>query len=260
MRKVYITFSGDKYHETTKKIVEEAPKMGATDVWVYDDWWLTHHRPDFVRINQRNWKHHDGLRGFGWFCWKPLVIIDALRRVSDGDVVLYTDADTYPIADLGVIFDIASRDGVMLFAAQGQPHRWWCKRDCFIIMDMDEPKYNSASVQAGVARFMAFKKGPWANDQFLMEWLTYCVNLSCTTFDKSHIAPEYPELHEHRTEQAIFTNLAHKYGHKLWREACEFGNGDSADKEVYGQLFVQIGSHSFGQQRGQGSDFRNIND
>ena len=259
MRKVYITFSGDAYHDTTQRIVEDAPELGVDSVLVYDDYWLRTYRQDFVVQNQWAWMHH-ATRGYGWFIWKPLIIMDALDRLQDGDIVLFTDADTYPIKPLSVLFDICAKDGIMLFDACTCMHRQWCKRDCFIIMGQDEPKYNGPTVQHAVARFMLFQKGVWRPRQLLMEWLTYAVNPLCTTFDKSVYAPEYPELKEHRCEQAILTNLAHKYGYRLWREACGYGSQVSYDFDVYPQLFVQVGDHSYGHTRGQGSCFRNVND
>lgn len=258
MKKVYITFSGAQYHAWTERIVRDAPHMGADSVIVYDDQWLLKCRPAFVEQNM--WLWQQPTRGFGWFAWKPLIILDALSRVNNGDVVFYTDADTYPIKDFSIVFEIAQRDGIMLFSAAGLKHRQWCKRDCFIVMGQDTPEYNSMDVQAGVARFMAFQKGHYRNTQFLYEWLTYCVNPLATTFQPSVLAPEYPELREHRTEQAIMTCLAHKYKHKLWREACAFGNAHSEDKDHYTQLFEQNGSHSYGPTNSQGSYFRNVQD
>jgi hypothetical protein len=131
-------------------------------------------------------------------------------------------------------------------------------------MGQDEEKYRQT--QAGVARFMVFQKGHWRTTQFLMEWLTYCVNPKSTTFDPSTILPEHEGFIEHRTEQAIMTNLAHKYGIKLWREACDAGQYTVADgshnndRDYYGQLFQQINPHKekVTADIGEGSKYRNV--
>lgn len=227
-----ITFSGAAYDATTRLIVERAPALGANDVRVYDDRWLM--EQDFYRQNQWLWQHHQK-RGFGWYAWKPFVIWHALRSLVDGDIVLYIDADTVPIADFGALFSQCAEDGVMLFASENHSQQEWCKRDCYLVMGQ-QPTH----APAGVARFMLFRKGSWMATQFLMEWLTYCVNPLATTFDPSVIDGETPWLIEHRTEQAIMTNLAHKYGLNLYREACQSGNGIERDRELYGQLFEQV--------------------
>ena len=235
MKKIYITFGGSVYDATTKKIVTDGPRLGADEVWVYDDVWVT--EQDFYRRNAWLWNHHHK-RGFGWYAWKPFIILDALSRLQDGDVVMYTDADTYPIADFSKLYEIADKEGIMLFEANGQIHRNWCKRDCYIVMNQDDSKYYD--VPHGVARFMLFKKGAWGPYQFLMEWLTYCVNERATTFDPSILGrPELEGFIEHRAEQAIMTNLAHKYGYKLYRGADEIGEKSSNDRDLYGELFTQ---------------------
>jgi len=259
MKKVYITFGGNIYDDTTRIIVQDGIKFGADEVKVYDDVWLM--KQPFFEQNKWLWEHPHK-RGFGWYCWKPFIIYHALQNLQDGDIVLFTDADCYPVSDLNVLFNQCDKDGgVMLFAANGQTHSYWCKKDCYIVMGQNNPKYYN--VQAGVARFMLFQKGKWKATQFLMEWLTYCVNPLATTFDKSILAAEAPEFIEHRTEQAIMTSLAHKYGLKLYREACEAGNKYSFDKELYSQLFTQFNpTDLFGGEkvtlRPVGSKFANV--
>jgi hypothetical protein len=243
MKKILITFSGSAYDYSTQLIVERARKMGADDVWVYDDRWLI--ETDFWKLNgwlfDRLDNHGQTGRGFGWFCWKPFIILDALSRLNDGDIVLFTDADTYPVADFSVLFEECDRrNGMMLFSAVGCENQHWTKRDCLIVMGQDAERYRFC--QHAVARFMLFQKGSWRVQQFLAEWLTYCLNPLAQTFDPSVILPEYPDLHQHRTEQSVFTLLAHKYGERLYREACQFGNSVDEDKDLYPQLFEQRGT------------------
>jgi hypothetical protein len=231
-----VTFSGAPYDATTRQIVQRAPALGADAVIVYDDRWLVTH-PFFV-VNRWLWDHPHK-RGFGWYAWKPLVILQTLAQLHDGDTVLYVDADTVPIAPFGVLFDLcAQQGGVLLFASEGHRQVEWCKRDCYVVMGQDDPRYYD--VPAGVARFAVFQKGSWLATQLLSEWLAYAVHPLATTFDPSVLRPELPGFIEHRAEQAILTNLAHKYGVTLHREACAAGNGSRRDRDCYGQLFEQI--------------------
>ncbi len=253
MRRIYITFSGAGYDDTTRLIVTRGLQLGADDVWVYDDKWLM--GTEFYLQNKWLWTYPESqptgprsARGFGWFCWKPFIILDALSRVSDGDIVMFTDADTYPIADFKMLYDECARiGGQMMFAAQGCRNWEWIKRDCYIVMGQDELKYHNG--QHAVGRFMLFQKGPWRPQQFLMEWLTYCLNPLAQSFEPSVLG--FPEVEgpadcpsrvfkQHRTEQAIMTLLCLKYGLKLYREACQFGEGCDEDRALYPQLFRQM--------------------
>ena len=259
-KRVYITFSGAAYDETTSRIVEFAPRFGADEVLVYDDSWLMDQ--EFYRLNKWLWTYPDTIdpkrkpRGFGWFCWKPFIILDALNRCANGDIVLFTDADTFPIHDFSMLYSECARiGGTMLFGAYGCGNDQWCKEDCFIVMGQDESIYRELA--HGVARFMLFQKGPWHVQQFLMEWLTYCLNPTATTFDRSRYRADPPTLNEHRTEQAIMTLLAYKYGHKFYREACQFAATQPEDQELYPQLFQQVGCAHHVKSLA-GSRFRNV--
>lgn len=258
-KRIYITFGGSAYDRITAKIVERAPSLGAHEVRVYDDRWLL--GTEFYRQNQDWWERPDLLhgwyrRGFGWFVWKPYVIQHALSRCSPGDIVMFTDADTYPIHDFSMLYDECDRiGGVMLFEAQGCPHQRFCKRDCFIRMGMDDPFWRFR--RHAVARFMLFQAGSELANDLLEEWQLFCLDSWANSFDPSILAPEHPEYGEHRCEQAILTNCAHKRNIKLYREACQFGAAAEEDKDLYPQLFFQDGSTG---NKGDlsGSQFRNV--
>jgi hypothetical protein len=272
-----ITFSGERYHDTTACIVGDGPKLGADRVLVYDDVWLAEH--PFRKVNDWLFQHpgdKNGKRGADcWYAFKPLVILDALDHAAPGDVVLYLDADTVPVADFSVIYEIAARDGGMFFKSQTHSQHRWCTRQCLFVMGQDERRYQFAD--AGCARFLAVRKGDWRARQLVMEWLTYAVNPYATTFDPPRsmtgratlsdysgsggtwinmTLDEHDEFEEHRTEQAILTNLCHKHGFKLWREADQSGEESPDDRDVYGRLFTQIQQGSC--QNGPGSRFRNV--
>ncbi len=260
MKKLLITFSGSRYDATTEAIVKNGITFGADEVRVYDDRFIIDKHLEFIRERADlffdpkdddcntskcdNGKRVFNLlkdcryaRGFGWFCWKPFVILDALERFCEpGDVVMYTDGDCYPIADLNPFFDYANEHGAMLFAAAGLSQRHWCKRDCMAGMDMDSDFWRDKP--AGNARYMLFKKNGgnsedgYPGEILLDRWLDYASQKKLTTFELSE--NEYPELipnpatgrslGQHRCEQAILTNLANWYGIPLHRPPCEDGN------------------------------------
>lgn len=266
MRRIYCTFSGRQYDETTQRIVEDAPGFGVDEVRIYDDRWLM--EQEFYKVNRwifdlRSRNEH---RGFGWYSWKPFVILEEMERLeSDSraegwgpsrDIILWTDADTFPIADLTPLYEQCRKDGgIMLFAAEGWTQGQSTKHSCMTAMSQDTPEYRNA--QHATARFALFETGNYRAKQFLMEWQTYCLNPQCIGFETYRGESEYKEYQEHRSDQSILTNLAHKYGLKLYREADQFGDGTDRDREIYGTVFKQIGCYDKPRTL-DGSRFRNV--
>lgn len=255
---LYITFSGHDYDATTQKLVHTADKFGADKVLVFDDVWLRESVFYEMRSNKWLWQT-DWKRGDGWFAWKPMIAFSEVTNeaMKNRDtVVIYSDADTYPVADLSAISRIARRDGAMFFQAGDYQNRQWCKRDCAIVMGQDDDKYLDAP--AGNAAMFAVHSKHWPAHQMLMEWLTYAVNRRANTLDPSIIAPEKPGFIEHRAEQAIMTMLCHKYGFKLWRDPSQHGEGIDRDRDVYGQLFYHEPGMTGPPGEPRGSRFRNV--
>lgn len=243
------------YDPTTERIVKDAPGFGVDEVRIYDDKWLM--TTDYYRLNHWLWEipadPAKQRRGFGWYCWKPYVILTELERSQAGDIVLWTDADTYPIADLTPLFHICYLDGgMMFFAAEGWKQGQSTKRSCMRAMACDTENYRKA--QHATARFALFEAGNWRAKQFLMEWLTYCLNPACVGLEPG--PDEYPEYEEHRSDQSVLTNLVHRYGCRLYREADEFGDGTDRDRELYPTLFKQIWRS--GVESLDGSKYRNV--
>jgi len=252
MRRLYITFSGRGYDATTRKIVEAFPRLGGADeLRIYDDRWLN--ETPFRKLNSWLWETSTKF-GYGWCAWKPYIIMQALKGLSFGDVVLYTDADTYPIADLSVLFEECGRQGIVLFNSQGCFNYKYTKRDCFIAMGCDEPKYWDGAHACG--RFQLFQKGHPVVEQLLQEWLTYSINHHCQEWNTSVIAPDLTRedpldgkvttFQRNSCEQSALSLLRIKYGLPLYREACQFGWPIDAECQKrfdirgdYQQLFTQ---------------------
>ncbi len=267
-KKILISFSGSRYHDTTKKIVEDGPRFGADEVMVFDDVWL---KTQTAHCKATKWAfEHPKVRGVNWFCFKPYTIIKALEKCEPGDLICYTDADCWPVADMTPLFDMCDQKDIVLFAACGHLQRHWSKRDTQILMAADSDFWRDK--QAGVARFMLFKNqaegcvlnGKIPIQLFLDRWATYTFDQRLNTFDKSVLAEEYSDLKEARAEQAILTQMAHRLEIPLHREADQWGNAFTADfpNDKYGQIFESTGEYSYGPRGrdGFGSDFANVRD
>jgi hypothetical protein len=251
-RNILVTFGGTGYEEYTERTIVRAPAVGVDVVRVYDDVWLRAH--EFYRLNAWLWQTEER-RGFGWHAWKPLIVLDTMdKAAAAGDVVLFLDGDTCPTGEhsLAPLFDLARHDGAVLFEYSGwEPQSNWCTRNCFVAMGQDEERYHRA--RHGCARFGLFHVGPWKPRQFLMEWLTYCVNPDANArHPRASRGPNLPGFVEHRTDQAIYTLLAHRYGYPLHPEISE----PTQERQPGPQYVIQGASQA--NDDGKGSRFRNV--
>lgn len=261
MRNIYITFSGKAFDGTTKLIIERARDFGADEVRVYDDAWLM--KQPFYRDNRWIFDRQPQM-GFGWCSWKPYLIRREWQRkdLRLGDVVLYTDADTYPIADLRAIFDLARREQIVLFEEQGCIHRHWTRKACFDAMSV---AYQPDAVLA-CGRFQLFRIGGEYVPPFLKAWQTFSLDPRCQFHEV--VTPDAPrqleddEVIRHSAEQSVLSVLGLDCAIKLHRTPDQNGwpvahGGTYKPADTYPQVFRQVGD------RGRlddlsGSSYRNV--
>lgn len=261
---ILCTFGGKSYDDRIARTVQDAPGFGVDKVLVYDDKWLVE-KGSFRETNRWLWETQRKF-GFGWCAWKAYIILDAMARCSAGDVVLYCDGDTVPIADLKPIWDITRDRGVMIFDNQGWLNNRVVRGDCLVAMGLNEDKYRFGKHVD--AKTNAWKVGDFHAYQMLVEWWAYSINPLCQQWEDygpSKYATDGPEFHQHRTEQAVLSLLANKYGVQVYRQACQWGwpvdetycAANNVIADAYPQLFDQ--QYCQGDRSDlSGSRFRNV--
>jgi hypothetical protein len=245
MKKIYCTYGDEKFYEKILVTEETALSIGKVDKF------FAYRRPDLAVDNfyENNKDILSHTIGGGFWAWKPFIILQTMDKVDDGDIVLYTSTGMRVLENLDVLFEITehSLDNRMFFEPSmiygAHKHLQYTKRDCFIAMGLDEPKYwESRMLHAGFCVFMKTPK----NINFLREWLKY-TTMRLAIWDTvpplppTCGKPNLPGFIEHRWDQAILSLLSVKYGRELYREPGQCGN-DERDKfpnSPYGQLFYQ---------------------
>ena len=245
MKKIYCVYGSESFYEKILVTEETAISVGKVDRFYA-------YRPPDLRVDNFYENNKDILShpmGGGFWAWKPFIILQTMDKIEEGDIVLYTSTGMKVLENLDPLFEITehSMDNRMFFDPSTiygtHRHSQYTKRDCFIVMGLDEPKYwEPRMLHSAYSLFMKTPK----NIDFLQEWLRY-------TTDKRAIwdtippmpntcgVPNLPDFMEHRFDQSILSLLSVKYGRELYREPSQFGNCDK-DKfpnSPYGQLFYQ---------------------
>lgn len=140
----------------------------------------------------------DQPRGCGYWLWKPFIILEELKKMKDGEYLIYCDAGVEIVNNVNHIIDRMQGD-VWLFGNMFQ-HVHWCKADVMKALNCFD---SGSQVQASVIFIRNSKQAR----EFVNEWLTWCT-VSGMIDDSPSKCPNHPEFQEHRHDQAILTTLA----------------------------------------------------
>lgn len=150
----------------------------------------------------------DTPRGAGLWLWKPYFIDRELKKMKDGDYLVYCDAGVEIVNNINHIIDRMQSD-IWLFGNMWE-HQHWCKGDVLYKaggIGVFNLGHNEKQVQASV---IVIKNTPGAR-HLIAEWLKYC-QVPGFIDDSPSKTPNHPEFREHRHDQAILTCLAYSYG------------------------------------------------
>jgi len=162
-------------------------------------------------------------KGAGYWVWKPYFILQALKQLKEGDILLYADAGTSFLSSFKPLVNLCQADsnGILLFDMRPLLNREWTKRDCFILLGADESRYWDA--YQAMATVIVLKKSDFVVG-FIQEWLKCCLVPLAVTSDASLLGPEFKEFIEHRWDQSILSILGIKYNLNTYRSPAKWGN------------------------------------
>jgi hypothetical protein len=142
----------------------------------------------------------DQSKGAGYWLWKPYIIDREMRKMKEGDTLVYCDAGVEIVNNVNWICDRMQGD-IWLFGNKFQ-HIHWCKSDVIdaIIPDFEE---DDRQAQASVIIIRNTEQ----SRKFVKEWLQLCC-VPGLIDDSPGKLPNHSEFREHRHDQAIITCLA----------------------------------------------------
>lgn len=228
MRSALLSFATDRYVEPMRRLMHSAAP------------WFDEFRPmtpwglpsDFLA------RHADQLRycrGWGFWAFKPYIILRTLELMDPADVLMYCDSQLVVIADPAPLFDLCQRlGGVLLFHQRREGRRnWeWTRRECFERMGCNEAKY-WAGDQLNAA--MSVWQNTPAAIRLLAEWYRWCSDLDVVG-DGRPGELNHAEFKDHRHDQSILSLLAIRDGLQTFPDPSQFGVGYEQAGRNYGQV------------------------
>jgi hypothetical protein len=163
-------------------------------------------------------------RGAGYWLWKPYVINQALQSVADGDFVFYSDAGSTFIRPIEPLIALAHDTGqdVLVFELHQLVEKIWTKRDAFILMGADAPRY--ADTFQRLASFSLWRKSPVSMS--LSRELLRCAEdpRLITDLPNTMGLGNYDGFKGHRHDQSILSLLTKLHGLPAFRDPSQWGN------------------------------------
>ena len=216
---VLINYSNDLYKKSQKLNSTTGKKVGLFDEVI------SYSPKDIDKdFYEKNKKILNQKRGNGYWLWKPYFIKKSLETLNTGDFLFYCDAGAYFINPITPFIEASLTTGqdIICFSLFEHLERIWTKRDAFILMNCDSPKYTDS--KQILASYSLWKKTSITMD-FIDELLDYSQDERLITDLENQCGYDnYPEFIEHRHDQSIFSLLAKKHNLTAFRDPSQFGN------------------------------------
>ena len=182
-------------------LFDEVQAVGARDLRRFADFWERHGA--FIRAHRR---------GYGYWLWKPFLIMQTLERMDAGDILFYADAglelNVYGRERMQYYLDLCADRGSLFFGLGGSV-RAWAKMDA--IARIDRQRRCAQKPLRNASAFFLTK-----NDAALglaRRWYGLCAEDGYRYLDDSvSRLPNHRDFREHRHDQAILSLLLHQGG------------------------------------------------
>ena len=169
-------------------------------------------------------------RGFGYWCWKPQVILQSLRQINEGDILIYADIGCEFVPHkakslLEKLQNLTNND-IMGFSLPYK-EREWSKNDIFRHFGAENnPKFTESSQ---IAATIIFMKKSAKTIQIITEWLDIFKNHWNLVDDSPSKTPNHKDFRENRHDQSIWSMINKKYGLKNFDDYYGFSKPDNVE-------------------------------
>jgi DNA-binding transcriptional regulator GbsR (MarR family) len=217
-----ISFATESFDKIQDKLNESLQNSECTEIIKYREYNLPE---EFLEKYSNILK---STRGYGYWCWKPNIILECMNRIDYGDVVIYVDSANILINSLNYIVEKSKTSDIILFDNRDGNNTgecWlndkWTKRDCFKILNCDDPIYwKGKQINAS---YQVYTKTKFSM-QFLNEYASYCLDVNAISDEPNIYGDNLESFVDHRHDQSIASLLAIKYNIELLPDPSEWGN------------------------------------
>lgn len=243
MRIVAINYANQDFKCAQRLNSKTAKKFGADEVIEYGPEDLD---ADF---REKNKEILSRSRGAGYWIWKPYIILKTLKRLEEGDYLVYTDSGAAFINRISYLIDAMNREGtdVMCFCIKYWEYMY-SKRDALILMNADREEITNSRQICG--SYMILRNSVRTRT-LIEDFLRFVQDVRIVTDDANVCGKEnYDGFVENRHDQTVWSLLCKRNGIHPFRDPSQCGlNREDFTEEVLARsTYPQvIESHRDGQ-------------
>jgi hypothetical protein len=221
IKKVFLSFCDSKLYRSADRIERQAKKMG-----IYSEIIVANENSlEKSFIDRYSDKLVYGSKGFGYWCWKPQIILQTLKDLDEGDIIQYTDVGCHlnknGVQRLEYYFKMTqdSNNGILAFEAKIPEYPLvydgrvlpdlveykWTKGDLFDYFGVRNNRKITHSQSMGAT--VIFIKKCNTSINFIRQWLEVFKSDFSYIDDTPSISSNLPNFVEHRHDQSIFSIL-----------------------------------------------------
>lgn len=209
----FITFGGptQNYHDAVTRICEQASKFNLFNS-------ITGYTEQDLQNDPVFWEKHklfieNNKRGYGYWLWKPYLILKKLHELDNDDILLYLDCgcELYPPAVDDMLSKIAAVNKYDIIGSNSASNDiTFTKSDLVHYMEMQNSQnlLEIPHMQSGVV----FIKKTDMTLRLYTEFYNICSENYHFIDDSPSLIPNDSSFIEHRHDQCVFNLLVKKYG------------------------------------------------
>ena len=235
MRKAwFVTFADSRMKQPLARIRHQALLMGFSPERILI---FTEKELDLDFRNKMKAHLIKGSRGFGYWCWRPQVVLQALDMMDEDEIFLYADAGCHlnpkGLPRLREYLKMANESDIIAFQGRSllgtekfdSLHHYnsigmWTKGDVLDFFGVRENRMVVDSGQYSGGVFLV--KNSSRSRAFYARYLALVEEHFEFLDDSPSKSPNLPEFRENRHDQALFTLLCKEQGIKTL-SCCEYG-------------------------------------
>jgi len=205
-----LTFANRKWTHAPVRIRQEAETMG-----IFEDIFVTSETdldPEFWEKHRNFMTHPSNARGFGFYIWKPQIILQTLQRIPANAVLLFVDAGCQLCSEgvprLREYVRMVSQhpSGILGFDIVHSVEDW-TKADTLAYYQLTPEERRAPQHASGI---ILFHNTP-AGRAFVQHWRDDCEHYELVCDQPTGKYPTHPNFRDHRHDQSVYSILFNRY-------------------------------------------------